>query len=323
MFFFVGCVEAISIVNVSALMNHADPATAAALSKSFEETGFAVVVGHGVADETIQTLRSEALKFFASDSKFAYDKGLGYGHGGYVRFNESGAQLLGDFSKPVDLVESLTLSDLDTCGPPNLVEPARDFVRATRALSRGLARGLYALNISEAQLGAVADPDHPRAGLRLAFYPDQPGEPGQMRYGAHVDSFTLTVLNLDPANPHGLQVSIADAWVDVPFVQNSFVINVGALLSRWTRGKWKASVHRVLNEPGPRLSIVTSAIGVKLDAPPFAGFDIPDQPLLDPIDAKTYLENRVKLHRPDFAQQHGLQGDDLHEEARKIRSLHK
>ena len=33
-------------------------------------------------------------------------------------------------------------------------------------------------------------------------------------------------------------------WVDVPFVPDSLVLNVGALLSRWTGNTWKASVHR-------------------------------------------------------------------------------
>eukprot|EP00434_Breviolum_minutum_P023170 symbB.v1.2.020440.t3/scaffold1722.1/size104679/1 len=102
--------------------------------------------------------------------------------------------------------------------------------------------------------------------LRMAFYPDikdsSPVE-GQMRYGAHVDSFGLTILNLDPRNPEGLQVCIGDDetnWVDVPFVEDSFVLNVGALLSRWTNGFWKASVHRVLYLPGERLSIVAGAL---------------------------------------------------------------
>ena len=37
----------------------------------------------------------------------------GYGFGGYLRVgNENGAQLLGDFSRPPDLVETLTLRGL-------------------------------------------------------------------------------------------------------------------------------------------------------------------------------------------------------------------
>ena len=53
------------------------------------------------------------------------------------------------------------------------------------------------------------------------------------------------MLMLDPEHPEGLQVLIktsnGEEWVDVPYIENSIVINVGALLSRWT-GKTRAGV---------------------------------------------------------------------------------
>mmetsp|Transcript_2441 Transcript_2441/g.9340 ORF Transcript_2441/g.9340 Transcript_2441/m.9340 type:complete len:530 (-) Transcript_2441:107-1696(-) len=85
----------IPTVDVGALMRDADDTPAAqtaakALSEAFARTGFAVITNHGVDGDVIRALRTEALAFFASDDKFAYDRGLGYGHGGYVRFAESG-----------------------------------------------------------------------------------------------------------------------------------------------------------------------------------------------------------------------------------------
>ena len=59
-----------------------------------------------------------------------------------------------------------------------------------------------------------------------------------IRFGAHVDTYGLTMLMLDPEHPEGLQVLVktpnGEEWVDVPYIENSIVINVGALLSRWT-----------------------------------------------------------------------------------------
>eukprot|EP00494_Astrolonche_serrata_P000090 UN00090 len=67
-----------------------------------------------------------------------------------------------------------------------------------------------------------------------------------MRSSSHIDSFGITLLSLDPEHPHGLQVQIDDQWVSIPYRLNSFVLNVGATLSRWTNDLWKASVHRVV-----------------------------------------------------------------------------
>jgi hypothetical protein len=96
---------AIQVVDVSALVS--EGATAAErqraadeLSASFSRTGFALIRGHGVHTSTVEGLRAAAQAFFASDEKHAYDRGRGYGHGGYVRHQEAGAQLLGDFARP-------------------------------------------------------------------------------------------------------------------------------------------------------------------------------------------------------------------------------
>ena len=84
---------------LSANASHAVRAAAAAsLSEAFAKTGFASVVGHGVRTSTIETLRASAVQFFASDAKHAYDKGLGYGHGGYVRNAEAGVHCRTDHS---------------------------------------------------------------------------------------------------------------------------------------------------------------------------------------------------------------------------------
>eukprot|EP00490_Sorites_sp_Unknown_P021959 CAMPEP_0114675390 /NCGR_PEP_ID=MMETSP0191-20121206/47817_1 /TAXON_ID=126664 /ORGANISM="Sorites sp." /LENGTH=53 /DNA_ID=CAMNT_0001944599 /DNA_START=1 /DNA_END=158 /DNA_ORIENTATION=- len=50
-------------------------------------------------------LRNQAYEFFRSpvEEKMKFDKGKGYGFGGYVKERENGAQLLGDFSRPNDV----------------------------------------------------------------------------------------------------------------------------------------------------------------------------------------------------------------------------
>jgi isopenicillin N synthase-like dioxygenase len=123
------------------------------------------------------------------------------------------------------------------------------------------------------------------AGLRLAFYPEQIVAPpaGQLRYGAHTDSGALTMVLLDPACPRGLEVQInpianpspeEQIWVDVcdgkagVAIDTAVIINCGAVLERWTNGKWKSALHRVQNSREKRLSIVTSALTPRYNSSP-------------------------------------------------------
>lgn len=350
-------------------------AAANALSSCFARDGFAVVVGHGVASSTMEGLRGEARAFFGQpiELKAAYDTGKGYGYGGYVREGrENGAQLLGDFSRPADLVESLTLRGLtlpawttaavedaaneavegvessprmgfggihkgSESAPASLVEPARRFVAESRVLSAALAEVAHlALGVPSAELDALVDVG--AAGCRLAHYPPQRTDaaPGQLRYGAHVDSGGITVLSLDPSNHAGLQVDLSHLgpqaeeaqrdWADVPLVDNGLVCNCGALLSRWTHGRWRASVHRVLNgdTTRARLSVVTNALTPRPDAPAVAGFTscLPAGATAEPVVVQDFLTRRVALHRQEYAQEMALRTPaELESERERIRSL--
>ena len=88
-------------------------AAAAALGASFESTGFALIVGHGVDASVHGGMRENSLAFFhlSLEEKMRYSEGKGYGYGGYLNCEENGAQLLGDFSRPADHVESVSLAE--------------------------------------------------------------------------------------------------------------------------------------------------------------------------------------------------------------------
>ena len=64
--------------------------------------------------------------------------------------------------------------------------------------------------------------------------------------GAHTDHGIVTILWQDDSG--GLEVMGADGeWLAAPPVPGSFVINVGELMKRWTNGRFKATVHRVIH----------------------------------------------------------------------------
>ena len=134
--------------------------------------------------------------------------------------------------------------------------PVEAYFRAMRdlgdAVMRMVARTLpYGEDVFNAFLS-----NNPVTPLRLLHYPPrQDTERPQFGSSAHTDFGAITLL-LQDQNP-GLQVLENDEWIPVPPDPNAYVVNIGDMLSKWTGGAYKSSVHRVLNEnASDRYSIV-------------------------------------------------------------------
>ena len=90
------------------------------------------------------------------------------------------------------------------------------------------------------------------SALRALNYPYLEGfEPqeGQIRASAHTDYGTITILR---SGGPGLQVSKdrnPPNWIDVPHMEDVFIINLGDLMRRWTNDKWQSTLHQVINPP--------------------------------------------------------------------------
>mmetsp|Transcript_23456 Transcript_23456/g.50839 ORF Transcript_23456/g.50839 Transcript_23456/m.50839 type:complete len:138 (+) Transcript_23456:689-1102(+) len=71
-------------------------------------------------------------------------------------------------------------------------------------------------------------------------------KPGQLRASAHTDYGALTILK---SGGPGLQVKKdieSDDWVDVPYLQDTFIINLGDMMRQWTNDRWLSTLHRVV-----------------------------------------------------------------------------
>lgn len=79
--------------------------------------------------------------------------------------------------------------------------------------------------------------------FRMLHYPAT-GKP--VGCGEHTDYGFMTLLNQDSIG--GLQIYFKDKWVDVEPIKDTIVVNIGDLLSAWTNGEYKSTLHRVVHQ---------------------------------------------------------------------------
>lgn len=309
------------------------------LDHALSEYGFAVVVGHGVSNQTFTDVYESSKTFFHSASKHEYNLNLGYGYGGYLPSgHEAGGQLAGDTNpeRKGDLVESLTcrgllhlpghnmsgtldanphfaqdMSDTPSADriPPELLEPISALHGALLPFKRLLTR--TAERVMGVQAGAFNETFDPqRGGIRLAFYPQLQSflaNEKPIGYGAHADSGGMVILRVDHENPVGTEVLYQDQWMPIPTdLPNAVVLNGGTVLQRLTGGRWKAAIHRAARvNAKERLSIVYGAMVPHndLELSSLAVTDLGKSVGSDTqqvVRVKQYLDARVRMQRPEI-----------------------
>ena len=288
-----------------------------------ETVGFLEITGHGITPVKIETMCQATREFFdlpaAEKARYDFDE-FGF------RPSESGslAKTTGQ-NAPGDLCETFRFS-------PRAL---------TAAGERGIRR--EALNIFPSSIGQLGDAwldwfrsmellasqvmtifasalglhsgwftpyfEHDSSSLIANYYGNQTTAPrdGQLRRGAHTDFGVLTILyqNTDDG---GLEVRHpgTGSWLHVPFVPNTFVLNIGDLMERWTNGRWLSTMHRVVNplhsgSGEPRISIPffyrpdPDSIISAIDSCHGPG----DPPRFIPVKAGEWMESKQRLIYPD------------------------
>jgi len=239
------------------------------LDNACRAQGFFYVQGHGVSPALRAAVFEQSRALFALP--LATKECWHVRHSGIMRgYDPVGWQSL-DLGQPADLKESFYLGvdrgpddALVRAGVPNQgpnqwpdAHLLPDFKVTVQAYERALAslgRLLLSLLAESLHLPAAyfdAFLTDPMPVLRLLHYPPRQSvlQPGQVGSGAHTDWGSVTILAQDEVG--GLQVLLDGQWVDAPFVPDSFVINLGDLMQRWSNERWRSNLHRVLpQEPG-------------------------------------------------------------------------
>lgn len=121
------------------------------------------------------------------------------------------------------------------------------YIDAMLALSRRLMQ-IMALSLTLPETYFDDTSRSPMVTLRMVRYPPHPTDAGDRTFGAgeHTDWGALTILAQDAHG--GLEVRTPDGrWVEATPIPDTFVVNLGDMIPRWTNGRFHSNPHRVRN----------------------------------------------------------------------------
>ena len=244
---------------------------AAETDNALRESGFLMISGHGVSIELRAAVRAAAKRFFElpAEQKDPYAAPVG-GRGWIPVGKEANAfyGLEADVTR-ADLKESYTIGREHRTGNPavdeawfspniwpeqvpELAQLCNEYAQAIRTLYDEL------LEVCTAALGLpdgwlIERTRNSPHTFNVNRYPPlcETGKPldGQYRVAPHTDWGILTILDRQ-IGYGGLQIQTPDEeWIDAPHVEDSFTVNIGDLMARWTGDRWRSTRHRVLPPP--------------------------------------------------------------------------
>jgi len=262
--------DTVPLIDIGSLPQRgADGATesvALAIASACKNTGFFYVANHGVQKQTIADVFEANKRFHARPDEDKLKLRLNRWHRGYQSLGGSKLNSSARFKAarhPNQLESFFVRHEVDPghadyenkpLQGPNQWPEDPWFVAAVRKYDAAvLDLGMRLLPAFSLALGQDADFFSRRfapasTALRLIHYPPTPADRPEDLYGAneHTDYGFMTLLVQDSIG--GLQVQFSDgSWVAVPYIPDTYVVNIGDMLSRWTNGYFHSTPHRVLN----------------------------------------------------------------------------
>ena len=258
--------DAIPVISVAALQQGASEAidsVTAEIAAACETAGFFYVVDHGVSPVRIAAVFEAARWFFGRPpaERVALDVATSSNFRGYVPMGITGPNVPRRLLEAFQMMIELGPDDPDVragnvmYGPNRWPREAPEFRAAmegyfadmmglSHRLLRAFARGL---GLSDDYFRPFFR--KPLTQLRLLHYPPQPPDAEAQGVETHTDTGAFTILLQDRVG--GLEVrNRAGRWIGARPIPESFVINIGDMMQRWTDGRFVSTPHRVANRSG-------------------------------------------------------------------------
>jgi isopenicillin N synthase-like dioxygenase len=258
----------IPVIDISPLLSpNADPSQVVRkIDDACQKVGFFYISGHGVDKPLQQNLEQLSLEFFNQSLSKKLEISMDFGGKAWRGYFPLEAELTS--GKP-DVKEGLYFGeDLPgdhpqvTAGIPlhgsNLYPDIEGFDVVVSEYMQQMSRiGAVLMQGMALGLGLSGDyfSEHlmtnPIQLFRIFHYPVptiSQKTAGQWGVGQHTDYGMLTILKQDKVG--GLQVFSQGKWINAPYVENSFICNIGDMLDYLTGGYYRSTPHRVFNKSG-------------------------------------------------------------------------
>ena len=279
------------------------------------DVGFFVVIGHGIPPSVLAAGRRAANHFFAlseadklSASPRQWNPSSSNVYRGYFPSSADGKEGL-DLADP-DIMPSsgapdcsplLESNHLPACLDDRWHDEVRRYFDAVFALGGDIVRAMIASlggDPTKATRGFVRPAS--TSTLRFNYYPGRPVPHSYSKVDhmglcceEHVDSGLITILQ--QCDRAGLQVRDRDGrWHSIEPAAESLVINTGRAFQYAVGNDFRATEHRVLHSPEPRLSIpffFEPSPDFMLEP---ASFGLERPALQKPVDYGSFLHESLK-----------------------------
>ena len=272
----------IPTINISSILNNGfeNPKSIIAINKIKEaciNIGFFQITGHGISQKDIKNICKIGNKFFNSSEnnkkKLAPKK-----------WNKKNKNIYrGYFPNSINGKEGLDLGDLKITSKSSkkYKSPYIEYLNLNKSFNNSSIKSLSSyfdeiFSLSEILFKSIIKLYKKNESiskqafsriktlstLRFNYYPNQtkPVEISKQDGVAlgcetHVDSGVFTVLYQDKKGGLQVQNRKNKNWHDVPFNKKALIVNTGLALEYLTKGKFKATNHRVLWNKTKRMSV--------------------------------------------------------------------
>ena len=281
------------------------------IREACRSVGFFYIKNHQIPQSHIDSLISLVHAFFnlSLEEKMKIHISKSDIYRGYTPLGKELTNDKYDWHECVDFGLDLESNDSDINNGKNLVGPNQwpedqhNFKKALEnhwklmiVLGRRITQGLsISLGLPKNYFSSFINKSH--SYMRVSNYPPLENKKNiDHGIGSHIDYGFLTILLQD--NISGLEIKNSNnEWFSAPIIPDTFLINIGHMIQRWTNDYYRATIHRVVSPKDKARCSIPFFFEPNFDTvvEPLEKFCSKDNPArYKPIHFGNYLERTFK-----------------------------